>query len=115
MLARIIASKDFWTNKYGTDTYNIAHNHTDGEHPGSTTESPEGWILVLSLTFLYIWNGYHVLPEAMMNASVHFALPPYVDNSNWQIAVLCQMHADGLAKGKGTANQHNTTIPWLSK
>jgi len=87
-LARIIASKAYWTNTYG-----------DGGQTRSTTESPEGWALVLALTFLYIWTGYHVLPEAMMNASVHFSLPPYVDDGNWATALLCQQHADGLVKG----------------
>ena len=79
-LTRLIANKTYW--------------HSD------TASSAAGeWILIVFLFFLYIWTGYHVVPEAMMNASVHFALPPYVDNTNWMTAVLCQKHADDLARG----------------
>ena len=60
-VSRLLASKTYWK---------------------SVKAEPSDIWLLATYIFLYLWVGLILLPEALINATVCFALPPYVDELN---------------------------------
>jgi len=86
-LMRKVSDKDFWTfsnARYGD-------NENDGDYG---EDYVFGLLTVAYYLIIYCVVGWKVVPEALVSATVCFALPPYVDDSNWAIALCCVAHAD---------------------
>ena len=96
-LMRMVASKDFWT-----------HNTTkfDGERSNKVQIT-----LILYYLAIYLFVGYKLAPEALVSATVCFALPPYVDDSNWALALKCAEHAEQVDEVRQSEDRHRRPQP----
>jgi hypothetical protein len=48
--------------------------------------------------FIYGWTGFAVVPEAVVNTTIYWGLPPYCDNVNELTALACQQRGQERVK-----------------
>lgn len=57
--------------------------------------------------FIYGWTGFVVVPEAVVNTTVYWGLPPYCDDLNELTAVACQKRGAERAESNAAGGSYD--------